>query len=49
MFNVTFNFDLDATDKLITPQPPPRRHNPFNRPAPPPPNNVTPFVTDKGK
>ncbi|XP_037027242.1 sesquipedalian-1 isoform X2 [Bradysia coprophila] len=38
----------DATsDKLITPQPPPRRHNPFNRPAPPPPNNVTPFEGEK--
>ncbi|KAG4077777.1 hypothetical protein HA402_011206 [Bradysia odoriphaga] len=38
----------DATsDKLITPQPPPRRHNPFNRPAPPPPNNVTPFEVEK--
>lgn len=44
-----FLFFADTpSDKLITPQPPPRRHNPFNRPAPPPPNNVTPFRPEKG-
>ncbi|KAJ6637888.1 Sesquipedalian-1 [Pseudolycoriella hygida] len=38
----------DATsNKLVTPQPPPRRHNPFNRTAPPPPTNVAPFNAEK--
>lgn len=53
------NFSVDATsDKLITPQPPPRRHNPFNRPAPvsassrpapPPPSNVIKLDVEKRK
>lgn len=38
---------VDAPTNDVTPKPPPRRQNPFNRPAPPPPNYAVTSATTK--